>query len=157
MGKNIISKIITDEENEVIEEVNSEEEKISPNSIIIFRTYYNECGHTKEEIEIPSEEIVNMSKNELQEIYGKWNIESFTKDTIILIKYEETYCGEHYILKNEKENIVVYSIDNDNQENLFLSTEIPVKYLPEQDQENIRAGLYVYGKKNLIELLQDFE
>ena len=34
------------QENTLIEETSSESEKISPNCSIVFRRYYNECGHT---------------------------------------------------------------------------------------------------------------
>ena len=44
-----------------------------------------------------------------------------------------------------------------NKEQIYLSTDIAVEYLPETDKENLNTGIYIYGSEKLTEILQDFE
>lgn len=140
-----------------IEEVDSEEEKIKPSARLLKKINYTKCSHTRtEENEVPKE-LVNLTKEELQEKYREWNIEKFSSDEIVLIKNSEGFCGEHYILRNNNGYVTVYMIDEEDREKIYLSTDIAVVYLPETDQINLKSGIYIYGKEKLIELLQDFE
>lgn len=145
------------EEKEEVETANSDEEKISPNAMLILKKYYNECSHTKEETDTIPDELVNMSQKELEEKYKGWKIEKFSKDEVILIKNESGICKEHYELKEKDGYIVVYNLDEKGQESLYMTTNIPVEYLPETDKHALQKGIYVYGNQELNEMLQDFE
>ena len=140
-----------------VKETVAEDEKIGPNAKMIMKTLYEKCSHMKkEELEVPKE-LVNLTRDEIKEKYPDWEIEDFSVDKVILKKNVDGYCGEHYILKENNGYIVVYTIDENNNEKKYLSTEIAVVYLPETDQVNLKKGIIVYSKKDLIELLQDFE
>lgn len=64
---------------------------------------------------------------------------------------------EHYVLREVSEYIKVYSIDDDEKEELYLSTNISTEYLPETDKLSLKEGIHVYSKEELNEILQDFE
>lgn len=140
-----------------LETTASEDEKISPNATLVLRTYYEKCTHTNEETETISSELVNINKEELQKKYPEWKIEKFEKDEIILKKTVDEWCKEHFVLKDEMGYIVVYSIGENGEENLYLNTNIATEYLPATDKHALQKGLYMYGKEELNELLQDFE
>ena len=142
---------------EIMETTASEDEKISPNAILIIRTYYEKCKHTNEKIETISNELVNVNQEELQKKYSKWNIESFEKDKVILKESVDEWCKEHFVLKDENGHIVVYNIQESEEENLYLNTNIATEYLPATDKHALSKGIYIYGKKELNEILQDFE
>lgn len=150
-------KDIEEEEIEKTDIANSEDEKISPNATVVFKTYYDKCSHTKEETETISDELVNMNKKEIVEKYAEWSIEKFSKDEIVLLKNKDEYCGEHYILKEKNGYIVVYNLDEKEEEKLYMTTSIPIEYLPQTDKHALSKGLYVYGNQELNEMLQDFE
>lgn len=147
----------TKDREEMLKEIDSQEEKIGPNARVIFKTYYTKCSHTKKREQENIKELVNLTKEELQEKFPEWKIEKFTKDEISLIKNEDDFCGEHYVLRNNNDYITVYSIDEAGNEEIYLLTEIFVLYLPETDQINLKSGIYVYSKEKLTEILQDFE
>lgn len=140
-----------------LETTASEDEKISPNAILILRTYYEKCTHINEEIETISSELVNINKEELQQKYPECQIEKFEKDEVILKKTIDEWCEEHFVLKDENGYIVVYNIGENGEENIYLNTNITTEYLPETDKHALQKGLYMYGKEELNELLQDFE
>lgn len=142
---------------EIMETTASEDEKISPNAILIIRTYYEKCTHLNEETDTISSELVNINKEELQQKYPECQIEKFEKDEIILKKTVDKWCEEHFILKDENGYIVVYCIEENGEENLYVNTNITTEYLPATDKQALSKGLYIYGEEELKVILQDFE
>ena len=168
MSEEIITKVAeenivdecTDEYQQMQDEIletNAEEEKISPNCFIIFKTFYKQCGHeTSQHLEIP-EELVNKTKEELEEKYNEWNIEKFSDTEIILSKDEEGRCREHYIVRDNNGKVTIYEILEDGSEKEYEVTDISTEYLTDTDKINMEKGIEVYGKQNLNQLIEDFE
>lgn len=151
---------ITDECTEEAQDlllVNAGEQKVSPNSIIIEKRHYAKCGHTTKKCLAVTEDMVNLSKSEVEELYKDWKLEGFSSMEIVVMKEEQGICGEHYVLREEDERIVVYTIDENNNEKIFERTGIITKYLPEVDKLNIENGIFVNGKEALNCLLEDYE
>lgn len=146
------------DENKINEiEVSEIETKISPNAKLIIKKYYKECGHTTEEIKNVTNEMVNKNKEEIEKIYSDYNIEKFLNNEIILKKEEEGQCNEHYIIRDENSNIVIYKVLNDGTEEVYQNTGISTEYLPETDIINLKAGVKVFGIENLNSIIEDFE
>lgn len=138
-------------------ETNAEEEKISPNCFITLKKLYKKCGHeTRQHLEI-SEELVNKTKEELQEKYNVWKIEKFSDTEIILSKEEEGTCGEHYMVRDNNGQVTVYEILEDGNEMEYEVTDISTEYLTDTDKINMENGIEVNGKQNLNQLIEDFE
>ena len=136
--------------------VNTSDEKLSPNCSFIFKRHYLVCDHTTNEyVNIP-EKMVNATYDVLQKNYEDWNIEKFSSNEVILSKDFEGECGEHYILRNVDSNIVVFKIKNGIEEE-YEKTDIAVDYLTETDKISFENGLKIYGKENLSQILEDFE
>jgi len=161
--KIIISEKITDdcleELNKSIEKVNeanSSEERITPNSLMILKRYYTECEHTiNEYIDIPTD-LINLTEIELKEKYPTWEVIGFSSGEVTLYKEIEDTCKEHYILKEKNGKINIY-VETDEGEKLYEETDISVEYLTETDLIKIKDGLQVYGKEELNKVLEDFE
>ena len=58
------------DENSIIIKTSSGEEKTTPNTLIIFESYYSKCGHSKIRSEKIANEYVNKTKEEMQKIYS---------------------------------------------------------------------------------------
>lgn len=163
IGINIISSQSNKENNteinnsEIMEITAIEDEKISPNAILILRTYYEKCKHTNEKIETISNELVNVNQEELEKKYSKWNIESFEKDKVILKESVDEWCEEHFVLRDKNGYVEVYKIQESGEETIYLKTNIPTQYLPATDKHALSKGLYIYGEEELKVILQDFE
>lgn len=159
---NIVSEKVTDEcteeyqNNEEIE-TNSQEEKISPNCLLILKKYFEECNHTiKEYLDVP-QELVNGTEEDLKKEYPYWQIEKYSSNEIILYKEFNSNCGQHFVLKEDEGKITVYKINENNEEEVYEKTEISVEYLSETDKNKIREGIKVSGIEELNQLLEDFE
>lgn len=159
----VISEKITDDcivgenkDSDSINKVNSSEERITPNSLMILKKYYTECGHTvKEYIDIPSE-LINLNEEELKEKYPTWEIIGFSSSEVTLYKEIDENCKEHFVLKDVDGKINVYILAETGEE-LYEETKISTEYLTETDLIEIKNGLEVCGKENLNKVLEDFE
>ena len=157
------SELVEDEcTEEYVEEQNtttvtSTEEKVAANAILILKKYYVQCDHTiNEYVELP-QELVNMTKEEVQAHYPDWKVIGFEKGKVTLYKEFDDLCGEHFKLKVEDGKISVYITNKDGSESLYEKTNISSEYLTETDLINMQDGLEIYGKEELNQIIEDFE
>lgn len=158
-----VSEVIEDECTEEYEKsintttVSSEEEKVSANAILILKKYYQKCEHTiNEYVELP-QELVNMTEEEVQAEFVDWEVIGFEKGKVTLYKEFDNVCGEHFRLKVENGNVVIYIVNNDATESIYERTGISSEYLTETDLINMQDGLEIYGKEELNQIIEDFE
>lgn len=161
IGEEEILDDCTDEyeelENSNMLETNSNEEKISPNSSITYKTYYKGCGHTKEEYNNMPQELINCTKSEIEEKYTEWQVEKFASNEVVLYREVDGECGEHYLVKEKEGKLVVYKILENGEEQEYETTQISTDYLTDTDKIEIQNGIRVNGKQELNQLIEDFE
>ena len=158
-----ISEVVDDEcteeyrENQESTTVTSTQEKVSANAELILKKYYSKCDHTiNEYVELPKE-LVNLTKDEIQEKYQDWKVIGFEPNKITLYKEFDDLCGEHFKLKVENGKITIYTINDDGTESIYERTNISSEYLTETDLINMQDGLEIYGKEELNKIIEDFE
>lgn len=145
-------------ENDIDEiKVSETETKVSPNAELVIKKYYKECGHTTEEKRNVANDMVNKTQEEIEKLYPDYKVESFLNNKIVLIKEEEGQCDEHYIVRDENSNIMIYKILSDGKEEIYQNTGISTEYLPETDKISLRDGIKVFGRENLNSIIEDFE
>lgn len=150
---------INDNKNEVmpITEISSKEERTTPNTLIIYKTYYTKCKHYIQEYETIDVSMVNLNKEEFLEKNKGWTIESFTSKEVIIGKEEEKFCNQHYKIKIKDDIIVIYSVDENGREMEYEKTEITTEYLTPEDIKKLQSGIIIFGKENLISAIEDYE
>ena len=141
-----------------IEEVVATKEKVSANSQLIIKKYFKQCDHTiNEYVEMP-QELVNLTKEEVQNKYNDWKVIGFEPNKVTLYKEFDDMCGEHFKLRVEEGKIVIYQLDKEGNESIYEKTNISSEYLTKTDLISIEnGGLDVYGKEELNKLIEDFE
>lgn len=131
--------------------------KISPNTKIVFETFYKKCNHKFTVEQITPNELVNLNEEELKTKYKDYDIKLFSVEKVILYKEIDEYCGSHFALRESEGVIAVYKINNNGKEEIMDLTDISVQYLPETDKLNLKTGIKIYGEENLDKALEDFE
>lgn len=141
-----------------IEEVVATKEKVSANSQLIIKKYFKQCDHTiNEYVEMP-QELVNLTKEEVQNKYNDWKVIGFEPNKVTLYKEFDDMCGEHFKLKVEEGKIVIYQINKEGNQSIYEKTNISSEYLTQTDLISIEnGGLDVYGKEELNKIIEDFE
>lgn len=134
-----------------------EEEKTTPNTLIIYKTYYTKCKHYIQKYEDIDTSLVNLTEREFEEKCKDWNVDKFSIEEIELSKEEEAFCNEHYKLKLENNSIVIYSVDENGLEKEYEHTGITTEYLTQQDILQLTTGIIIYGKENLTSTIEDYE
>lgn len=132
-------------------------EKTTSKTLIIFKTYYAKCNHYINEYKDIDASCVNLTEEEFEEKYKTWKLTGFSPEEVILEKQEDTYCNQHYLLKLNDDTIVIYLIDEFGNEKEYERTDITSEYLTTEDVLNLKSGIKVYGKENLISTMEDFE
>lgn len=150
------------DEYEVIEyentlKTNTNEEKTSPNCSLIKKIYYKNCKHTSEEYSNLTEEAVNLNKEQIQELYKEYEVQSFVSNEVVLYQEKEGECSEHFILKDNEGTVMIYKVLEDGKEEKYEETAISTEYLPETDKINMKNGIRVNGKQQLNQLIENFE
>ena len=133
------------------------EEKTTPKTLIIYKTYYTKCMHFVQEYKDIDASLVNCTEEELKEKCRGWKIDKFSSEEVELSKEEEKFCNQHYRLKLENNVIVVYNVDENGVETEYEQTGITTEYLTEEDILKLTTGIYVYGKENLTSTIEDYE
>lgn len=135
----------------------AEENKVLPNTDFALKKDYGDCGHFEyEEVELPAE-LVNLTKQEVEDYYEDWQVEEFTPDKLVLVKKINGCCNQHFLIRLDTENVNVYRFDTNGELKPYKQTEIFRDYLPEEDVENLEEGISVFGEGRLSSALEDFE
>ena len=141
----------------VIMQTASLEEKIGPDTRLILEKRFEDCKHTvKREIELPVE-MVNLTQDELAKQYPDWTIKDFSEEKVTLYRLASGLCGEHFVINDENGVVVVYKLDENYDKSLYEITDIYTEYLPEQDVERLKQGIYVYTVSDLNSELENLE
>lgn len=140
-----------------IEETNSNEEKTSPNCSLTMKRYYNECGHSIEEYTNLNNELVNKTKDEIQQVYSAWTIDKFSNNEIIISRSFDSQCGEHYVVRDKDGKVAIYLISGDGTEIELQETEISTEFLTENDKMELQNGIRANGKQELNQVIENFE
>lgn len=146
-------------DNQIIAEVVSTELKVKPNMEFGIKEYYDECGHFNfQYLELPKE-LVNMTRQEIEDHYnGTYEVEEFNEKSLILSREINGMCDNHYVIKlNENDIVAIYKINTDTSYSLYETTEIKKDFLPATDIENLEEGIVVYGIRKVNSILEDYE
>lgn len=151
--------------NEVIEEpdiqIVKEENRISPNTFVEKRIHFKECGHLISNVSLASDDIVNMTKEELNEyLYldsSNLRLISFSNVKVVLWGERSHLCKDHFVIGEENGKIAIFKINDEGERVLDkVFVEYPINILIDLDQEKLREGIVVDSEDELSDILEDY-
>lgn len=138
-------------------EASSEDEKLSPNASFAIKEYYDECGHFNfKYYELPTE-IVNMTRQEIEDYYDEYEVEDFENDNLVLTREINGLCDEHFFITLVDNHIEVMKLKADGSFIPYQKTDISKEYLPEEDIKQLEEGIYIYGSGKINSVIEDYE
>ncbi|MBR6641107.1 MAG: hypothetical protein IKL08_02810, partial [Clostridia bacterium] len=142
-------------EKDVVEVVMSEV-KITPYTQLVIKKNYKKCGHDSLDAMTVPIELINFSKDDLQEKYEGWKIEMFTEEQVILSRNIDSNCDEHYMIKEQDGKVFVYKELTENKLNLLERLDLNVELLTEEDRESLKSGVKLYGSEDLANWKENY-
>ncbi|MBR3888254.1 MAG: hypothetical protein IKJ32_04060 [Clostridia bacterium] len=149
----VISKV--QDEKDVVEVVMSEV-KITPYTQLVIKKNYKKCGHDSLDAMTVPIELINFSKDDLQEKYEGWEIEMFSEEQVILSRNIDSNCDEHYMIKEEDGKVFVYKELTENKLNLLERLDLNIELLAEEDRESLKSGVKLYGSEDLANWKENY-
>lgn len=140
-----------------VEETSNEEDKIGINTILVVEDYYTNCKHTEENVREIESKMINLTKDEFEEKYPEYELKEFSKEKVVVKEKKEGICDEHFKIALGEEFIEVFKLDSNEEEELYLVTNISRDYLTDEDIYKLKSGILVYGRDNINLKLEDYE
>ena len=130
--------------------------KINPSTKMVYEYYYTEDGITEVYEEAPPYFLIGLTLEDLKKDYPNWEVLDFSDVQVTMRTTLNTNSSQHYIIGEYNGLIAVYYKEAIDGIALKEITDIPIRSLPEKEQEAIREGIYVVGKDNLNRALSDY-
>lgn len=148
-------------ENNIVSEdavvsTSKEEDKVTPNTILVLERFYERCGYTVIQETVMPYDVVNMTKEQMEEKYADWTIREFSAQEVVMYKVIDDRCNEHYVLKEDDGYIDIYKENEDGTLEILELTDISTQYLAEADIEKLQEGIKVHGEVELQKILEDY-
>jgi hypothetical protein len=143
-------------DNSMDQEVNMpNRDLLTPNTQLIFKTYFSSCKHTIEKAVQASDDEINMNEQQLKEKYPEWEI-VFSPPIVELNRTVNTYCPNHYIISVDNGFIAIYVYDGNGQKVIQEKTDISVTTLTPEDQQALNGGIVVDTEEQKEQTLEGF-
>lgn len=134
----------------------SETDLTTPNTQLIFKTYYDSCGHTVEKAVQAGNDELNMSEQQLKEKYNGWKLTGYSPPIIELSRKIDSYCPDHYIIGVDGGYITIYVYDENGQRIVQEKTDISVAPLTPEDKQALQGGIVVDTEEQKEQTLEGF-
>ena len=130
--------------------------KITPSTKMVYEYYYTEDDITEVYEEAPPYFLIGLTLEDLKTDYPNWEVLDFSDTQVTMRSTLNTMSSQHYIIGEYNGLIAVYYKEAIDGIALKEITNIPIRSLPEKEQEAIREGIYVVGNDNLARALSDY-
>ncbi len=128
----------------------------TPNTQLIFKTYYSSCKHTVEKAVQAESDEINMNEQQLKEKYNHWHLSGYSPPVIEFSRNIDTYCPGHYIIGVDGGYIAIYVYDENGHKSLQEKTDIPAAPLTPEDQQALAGGIVVDTEEQKEQTLEGF-
>ena len=122
-----------------------------------FETKYNDSGHVIIVKEEKNENKVFKNSSQVEEEYSGYAVTKFSNRAVDLYKEVFGVSPQHYILKDSNGLITVYykQPPKDSKDGIKETTQIAIKTLGLQEQEQLHKGIDVYSDNELFQKLEE--
>lgn len=143
---------------EIAESISSEKQVLTSADTIIQKKYiYNLCNHIEKKEEPIRYSDIGLGRVEFFNKYPDWHIKSFSEDKIGMEKVLDGYCPKHYILQELDGFITIYQPDIDSNLDIIKQTDIPIEYLSQELQHELKEGLVVETLEEIEYMIEDID
>jgi hypothetical protein len=134
--------------------------KVTATTDLVQKITYLKCGdeevfHTK-----PADNLVGLNMQQVQKVYAGWTVDKFDTNIVQLSLKVDSYCREHAnnVYIGTKDGFVAVYYGKPGPKGILKEvTSIPVSRLSNEDAEEIRKGLTVQSREELLRTLEGMQ
>ncbi len=126
---------------------------IDENTVIETIYNYND-GYSDISSALPSDYMVGFDKEQLQEEYRGWQIESFSPYKVVFSKTVDEESPQHYVIKEYKGYLCVFYRKSGAVKEM---TSTPVDSLSNEERERYVEGVEIDGDDELARVMEGIE
>jgi hypothetical protein len=134
--------------------------KISPDTFLVQKITYTKCKDTEVFRTKPPDNLIGLNYNQVQKIYSGWTIEKFDTNEVEMTLTVDSLCREHannmFIGTKDGYVTVFYGVPGP-KAIVKEITKIPVNVLMPQDIQELRQGLVIQTKEELLRTLEGMQ
>jgi len=144
-------------ENKKVTETSFEEEKIGVNTQLVVEELYTKCNHIEELVSQIDNNMINLTKSEFEKEYPNFEVEEFSKNQVKVKERIDGVCNDHFKIALGEDFIEVFKLNQNEEDELYLVTNISRDYLAQRDIDKLQKGIDVFGRDNINSKLEDYE
>ncbi|HHU48989.1 MAG: hypothetical protein ACOYEH_05185 [Caldicoprobacterales bacterium] len=134
-----------------------ETSKTGADSMMVLERFYNSCGHVLIEEHPMESRYTGKTQEELAAIFPEWKVKRFSAEKVVFLIEIDSYCPDHYIIKQEEGLLVIFRPDKDTGLLLVAeATNIPYDQLSPEMQERLAEGIVVDSIEGVEQLIEDW-
>jgi len=131
---------------------------INENTEIVTRVIYEQTGQEELSKVKATQDMVGLTKEDLERVYNGWIIDEFTPSkvqlTLVVKSHAEGSALTQYYLGIKDGQVAVFKDPPGPKATLKELTKIPIKGLPEQEVKDLEKGIEVKSEEELLGILE---
>lgn len=131
--------------------------KITPSTKMTYEYFYKNDQITEIVEDVPPYFLIDLTRTDLEENFKEWQIKSFSEREVVLQQVIEGESTQHYIIGEYEGYVAVFYEKEINGTKLKEITDIPIESLTKDEQEQIKKGIKITGKDELMKFLENYD
>ena len=134
--------------------------KISPQTDILQRIVYTKCNDEESFRTKPADNLINFNYQQFQNVYSGWNIQKFDTLAVEMTLKVDSLCREHannQFIGVKDGYVAVFYGKPSNKPLLKEVTKIPVAKLLAEDEAELKRGMIVQSREELLLFIEGLE
>lgn len=128
---------------------------------VVYKDEYTKCGHiiqNKDMVYGTTLENLKEEENKKQKEKGIiYEVEEESNEQVIYTRKVDQNCPNHFLVKIENNNIVIYNIIDEAAMSVYKKLEVDINTLNPEMLEELNEGIKVDSKEDLNLIIEDIE
>lgn len=134
--------------------------KVTANTELVQKILYLKCNDEEVLRTKPTEKLIGLTIYQLQKVYQGWVFDKFDKDEVDMTLRVDNYCREHannMFIGIQDGSVAVFYGKPGSRPIIKEKTDISVNKFMAQDIEELRHGMVVQSKEELLRTLEGMQ
>ena len=134
--------------------------KVTPTTDLVQKIIYLKCNDEEVLRTKPTGKLVGLTIYQLQKVYQGWAFDKFDSDEVDMTLHVDNYCREHannMFIGIQDGSVAVFYGKPGARSIIKEKTDIPISKFMAQDIEELRHGMVVQSKEELLRTLEGMQ